>query len=103
MNLTRERDTRPNPPLPLAEAPLQTQASSAIALLVAALATLHRPCARNRAAARLLLGRAARHGSLTSVERELCRVLADELDTPALSPQPAHRYPAPRAAGSGAS
>lgn len=49
-------------------------------LLVAALVMLRHPCARNKAAARLLLERAAEHTKLTPVERETCLTLADDLD-----------------------
>lgn len=54
--------------------------SHASSLLVAALVLLRHPCTRNKASARLLLDRAAGHDSLTPVEREACRNLADDLD-----------------------
>ena len=56
------------------------QPSHAVSLLVAALVMLRDPCARNKAAARLLLERAAEHAELTPVERDACRNLADDLD-----------------------
>lgn len=49
-------------------------------LLVAALVLLRQPCTRNKASARLLLDRAAEYDSLSLVEREACRNLADDLD-----------------------
>jgi hypothetical protein len=49
-------------------------------LLVAALLMLRHPCTRNRAAASLLLARAAEHATLSPAERETCLILIDELD-----------------------
>lgn len=74
--------------------------SPVASLLVAALVVLRQPCARNKATARLLLERAAECDSLTAVEREACRHLADDLDIeraefdPAQSPEypAAHRF-----------
>lgn len=55
-------------------------ASPVASLLVAALLVLRQPCVRNQATARLLLERASADDSLTPVEREACRSLADDLD-----------------------
>lgn len=49
-------------------------------LLIAALAMLRHPCARNQATASLLLARAAQHAALSPAERETCQCLLDELD-----------------------
>lgn len=68
---------RLDPPRPTAD---ETGSTSAVSLLVGALAALQHPCARNRTAACLLLERVAHHDSLTAAERDLCRTLADELD-----------------------
>lgn len=67
-------------------------------LLVAALVMLRRPCARNQAAAQLLLERAAENTELSPVEREVCRNLADDLDRERHQPPRAHaeRAGAPR-------
>ena len=54
--------------------------SPVASFLVAALVVLRQPCARNKATARLLLERAAEYDSLTLIEREACRALADDLD-----------------------
>lgn len=62
--------------------------SPVASLLVAALVVLRQPCARNKATARLLLERAAEYDSLTPVEREACRNLADDLDTERADPAP---------------
>jgi hypothetical protein len=61
--------------------------SQPASLLVAALAMLRHPCARNRASAQLLLERAAGHAELSPAERETCLALAEDLD--AFSPAPA--------------
>lgn len=57
-------------------------------LLVAALVLLRQPCTRNKASARLLLDRAAEYDSLSLVEREACRNLADDLDIGESEPSP---------------
>jgi|GEM_PF-4243307 len=62
--------------------------SPVASLLVAALVVLRQPCARNKATARLLLERAAEHDSLSAVEREACRNLADDLDIERAEPPP---------------
>ncbi|MBS0310623.1 MAG: hypothetical protein JSR88_04755 [Proteobacteria bacterium] len=62
--------------------------SPVASLLVAALVVLRQPCARNKATARLLLERAAEYDSLTPVEREACRTLADDLDIERADPAP---------------
>jgi len=62
--------------------------SPVASLLVAALVVLRQPCARNKATARLLLERAAEYDSLTPVEREACRNLADDLDIERADPAP---------------
>ena len=64
--------------------------SPVASLLVAALVVLRQPCARNKATARLLLERAAEYDSLTPVEREACRNLADDLDIERADPAPVH-------------
>lgn len=68
--------------------------SPVASLLVAALVVLRQPCARNRATARLLLERAAECDSLTVVEREACRNLADDLDIerPEFEPAQSQEY-----------
>ncbi|MES2369534.1 MAG: hypothetical protein V4554_08580 [Pseudomonadota bacterium] len=62
--------------------------SPVASLLVAALVVLRQPCARNKAAARLLLERAAEYDSLSPAEREACRTLADDLDIERTEPAP---------------
>ena len=62
--------------------------SPVASLLVAALVVLRQPCARNKATARLLLERAAEYDSLSPVEREACRNLADDLDIERADPAP---------------
>ncbi|MHB1214858.1 MAG: hypothetical protein ACYCY9_07700 [Thiobacillus sp.] len=54
-------------------------------LLVAALVMLRKPCARNLAAATLLLARAAQHSALSPAERETCLGLIDEMEMDAPS------------------
>lgn len=51
----------------------------AVSLLVAALVMLHRPCARNRAHATLLLARAAGDRVLSEAERAACGDLVEAL------------------------
>jgi len=62
--------------------------SPVASLLVAALVVLRQPCARNKATARVLLERAAEYDSLSPVEREACRTLADDLDIDRAEPAP---------------
>jgi len=62
--------------------------SPVASLLVAALVVLRQPCARNKATARLLLERAAEYDSLSPVESEACRTLADDLDIDRAEPAP---------------
>jgi len=66
--------------------------SPVASLLVAALVVLRQPCARNKATARLLLERAAEYDSLTPVEREACRNLADDLDIERTEPAPVRAH-----------
>ena len=54
-------------------------------LLIAALVMLRHPCARNQAAASLLLSRATQHADLSPAERETCQCLLDELEQEAPS------------------
>jgi hypothetical protein len=62
-------------------------------LLVAALVLLRQPCTRNKASARLLLDRAAEYDSLSLVEREACRNLADDLDIDDAQLSPVRTHP----------
>lgn len=67
---------------------MNMRTSPVSSLLVAALVMLRQPCSRNKAAARLLLQRAAEQDSLSPAEREACLNLADDLDIDQDKPSP---------------
>ncbi|HQT32027.1 MAG TPA: hypothetical protein PLE48_05690 [Thiobacillus sp.] len=70
--------------------------SQTSSLLVAALVMLRHPCNRNKAAAQLLLERAAEHAELTPAERDACLTLADDLESERPEATGTRVRPAPR-------